>query len=110
MRHPGKEFVMPDFLPSREADLLPFASNFSAKITATPEDYGFVAADATARTKRSWYSVPRDQIPHQFNRYSSTTGSFSSTPMPGRSESVIHPSRATASPMNNSDRNVSPSR
>ena len=37
-------------------------------------------------------------------------GSFNSTPIPGASERVMCPSRATASPINNSDRNVSPSR
>ena len=39
---------MPDYLPTREADLVPFSANYSAKISLVPEDYGFVAADATA--------------------------------------------------------------
>ena len=37
-----------NYLPSREADLLGFAQNFSTKITATPTAYGLVAAQATA--------------------------------------------------------------
>lgn len=37
-----------DWLPSKDALLLSFATNFSAKITAAPTSYGLVAADATA--------------------------------------------------------------
>ncbi len=39
---------MPDYVPTRDADLLGFAENFSTKITATPTAYGLVAAQATA--------------------------------------------------------------
>jgi hypothetical protein len=39
---------MPDFLPAKDADLLAWSSNFSAKITATPTAYGLTAAQATA--------------------------------------------------------------
>lgn len=33
-----------DFLPTKDADLLAFSSNFSAKITATPTAFGLTAA------------------------------------------------------------------
>ena len=39
---------MPDYLPSRDADLVTWSINFKTKITATPTDYGLVAAQATA--------------------------------------------------------------
>ena len=56
------------------------------------------------------FRLHRGDPPSRGSRYSATTASFSSTPIPGASESVMCPSRATASPMNSSDRNVSPSR
>jgi hypothetical protein len=37
-----------DFLPTKDADLLSWSSNFSAKITATPTAFGLVATQATA--------------------------------------------------------------
>lgn len=37
-----------DFIPSRDADLLPFSQNLSAKLTATPVPYGVTAPQATA--------------------------------------------------------------
>lgn len=37
-----------NFLPSKDADLLVWANNFSAKITATPVAYGLLAGQATA--------------------------------------------------------------
>lgn len=37
-----------DFVPGKDADLLSYATNYSAKVTATPTAYGLVAADATA--------------------------------------------------------------
>lgn len=37
-----------DFLPSKDADLLAWSSNFSTRITATPTAFGLVAAQATA--------------------------------------------------------------
>lgn len=37
-----------DFIPAKDADLLAWAANFSALITATPIPFGLVAADATA--------------------------------------------------------------
>ena len=37
-----------DFLPSREADLVPWTNNFDAKITLAPTSYGLTAAQATA--------------------------------------------------------------
>lgn len=39
-----------DYLPSREADLVTFSTNFNAKIVAAPTSYGLVAAQATAYT------------------------------------------------------------
>lgn len=36
------------WLPLKDADLLSFMQNMSAKITATPTDFGLQAADATA--------------------------------------------------------------
>src|SRR4051794_28522431 len=56
------------------------------------------------------FELHRGDPPSRGSRYSATTASFSSTPIPGASESVMCPSRATASPTNSSDRNVSPSR
>ena len=38
---------MPDFLPTREADLVTWSTNFSTKITAAPTTYGLVAGQAT---------------------------------------------------------------
>ena len=38
---------MADYLPRRDADLVSFSGNYSAKISLVPEVYGFVAADAT---------------------------------------------------------------
>jgi hypothetical protein len=38
---------MHDYIPSREADLLSWSSNFSAKITADPAAYGLSVQDAT---------------------------------------------------------------
>lgn len=37
-----------NYIPSREADLLGFAENFSTKITAAPTTYGLTAAQAAA--------------------------------------------------------------
>ena len=37
-----------DYLPSREADLVTFATNFSTKITASPTTYGMSVGQATA--------------------------------------------------------------
>ncbi len=39
---------MPDFLPSRAADLVTWSTNFSTKITAAPTTFGLTAAQATA--------------------------------------------------------------
>src|SRR4051794_25789475 len=39
---------MADFIPTKDADLKPFAVNMSAKITLAPTTYGLVAGDATA--------------------------------------------------------------
>src|SRR5262245_6470997 len=38
----------PEFLPTRETELLAWSLNFSTKITATPTAFGLVAAQATA--------------------------------------------------------------
>jgi len=47
-----KDFIMPvpEFLPSKEADLLAWSTNFDAKITATPTIYGVTSAMATVYT------------------------------------------------------------
>jgi hypothetical protein len=37
-----------DFIPSREADLVTWVSDFSSKISAAPTSYSLLAADATA--------------------------------------------------------------
>jgi hypothetical protein len=39
---------MPDYLPTREAELLPYSQNYSATLTASPATYGVLPADATA--------------------------------------------------------------
>lgn len=39
---------MSKWLPSRDTQLLPFAQNFSAKITASPTSFGLTTADATS--------------------------------------------------------------
>lgn len=40
--------VSPNYIPSRDADLLAWADNFNALITANPATYGLTAGDATA--------------------------------------------------------------
>jgi hypothetical protein len=40
--------VSPNYVPSRDADLLAWADNFNALITADPARYGLVAGDAVA--------------------------------------------------------------
>ena len=39
---------MPDYLPTREAELLTWSQNYSATLTAAPTTYGLIAGDATA--------------------------------------------------------------
>jgi len=39
---------MPDYLPDREADLVPYTNNFGTKLTAAPTTVGCTAAQATA--------------------------------------------------------------
>ncbi|MFT3787469.1 MAG: hypothetical protein QM770_15090 [Tepidisphaeraceae bacterium] len=40
--------MLNDFVPRREADLVPYGLNFKTRITATPTVYGLTAAQATA--------------------------------------------------------------
>jgi hypothetical protein len=41
---------MPDYIPSREAELLTWSVNFFAKVQAAPTDYGLTIADVTELT------------------------------------------------------------
>src|SRR4030095_15264680 len=48
-----------NFLPSREADLVTWSTNFNTKIVAAPTTYGLTAAQATAYTAlhNAWTSA-----------------------------------------------------
>ena len=53
---------MPDFLPRREAGLLDWSANFSAKVNATPEAYGLMAEEAggfaaVQQAYAHWYTL-----------------------------------------------------
>ncbi|MGC4032207.1 MAG: hypothetical protein QM754_10845 [Tepidisphaeraceae bacterium] len=45
-----------DYLPTKDAEFLAFAKNFSTKITATPTAFGLVAAQRLTRILRLMFA------------------------------------------------------